>query len=114
MALPDLVREKANWLLARYCARRVPVHLGSRLRLQYRFRGNMVTIFERRPAFRSPGEWTRSAVAQFRFDPVTSLWTLYCRDRNTRWHRYAPAAASLDLRELLGEVDADPTGIFWG
>jgi hypothetical protein len=42
------------------------------------------------------------------------MWTLYFRDRNLRFHRYDLAAPSGSVAELLAEVDADPTGIFWG
>jgi hypothetical protein len=41
-------------------------------------------------------------------------WELYCLHRDLRWHSYQrmPRAKSFD--RLLREVDADPTGIFWG
>jgi len=53
-------------------------------------------------------------VAQFRFRPEDSNWLLYWADRNSRWHAYGDLEPSIDLDELLGEVDRDPTGIFWG
>ena len=114
MALPEETREKVEWILARYCARRVPMRARDQIQLGYRFRGNSVTPFERRPAVRDSSIWTKSAVARFRFDPLPSLWTLYCRDRNTRWHRYGEVHPRPDLNDLLREVDEDPTGIFWG
>jgi hypothetical protein len=114
MALPENVRETAAWKLAMYCERRVPQSVRDHIQLQYRFRGNSVTLFERRPALLEPGIWTEFAVAQFRFDPGTSRWTLYCRDRNGRWHGYDKVDASSDLADLLREVDEDSTGIFWG
>ena len=103
-----------EWKLALYCERRIPRRVRDQIQLGYRFRGNSVTLFERRPAILEPSVWTESAVAQFRLDPETSLWTLYCRDRNGRWHRYGEVDSRPDLADLLREVDEDPTGIFWG
>lgn len=58
--------------------------------------------------------WVRLSVAQFRYDPDAKLWTLYCADRNGRWHIYDDVDPSPDLVPLIEEVEADPTGIFWG
>jgi hypothetical protein len=41
-------------------------------------------------------------------------WRLYCQHRDLRWHAYQALAAASSFAKLLGEVDADPTGIFWG
>ncbi|MBI4321484.1 MAG: DUF3024 domain-containing protein [Chloroflexi bacterium] len=39
---------------------------------------------------------------------------LYWADRNGRWHLYDDREPSRDLADLLIEVNADPTGIFFG
>src|SRR3990172_6645364 len=70
--------------------------------------------FEHRPVFRVPSKWTNSKVAQFRYDSASNNWTLYCSDRNGRWHRYTRKRPTEDISKLLLEVDRDPTGIFWG
>ena len=114
MALPEDVRAKAAETLSTYCSARVPDKYKDKLRLGFRFRGNSVTLFEGRPAFTRPDIWIDSVVAQFRYDAETKLWTLYCADRNSRWHKYWDFDPSPDLMALLAEVDADPTGIFWG
>lgn len=59
-------------------------------------------------------EWTRLSVAQFRYDAETRHWRLYCADRNSHWHEYDDRDQSERLEDLIAEVDADPTGIFWG
>ncbi len=53
-------------------------------------------------------------IAQLRFDPDSDTWSLYCCDRNERWFPYFDTDPSRDVRPLLAEIDADPTGIFWG
>jgi hypothetical protein len=99
----------------------VPESVRNEVQLEVAFRGNTATIFERRPPFLSSfipasrnEEWTRLSVAQFRYDTATRRWALYCADRNSRWHVYDDLDPSERLEDLIAEVDADPTGIFWG
>jgi hypothetical protein len=70
-------------------------------------------MFEERPDTLRPTEWSRMVVAQFRYDPPTAHWSLYCADRNVRWHLYDEIGPTKDIGLLLREVDEDPTGI-WG
>lgn len=52
-------------------------------------------------------------IAQLRFDPASARWTLFWADRNDRGHLYdliEPGTAG----QLLGEIENDPTCIFWG
>jgi hypothetical protein len=79
-------------------------------------RGTTVTIVEWRPPWRADlgPEWSRFPIAQLRYDPTTTEWTLYWRDRNLRWHRYDRIAPVSHVDPLLAEIDADPTAIFWG
>jgi len=41
-------------------------------------------------------------------------WTLYWADRNSRFQRYWECDPSSHVRDLLAEIDDDPTYIFWG
>ena len=41
-------------------------------------------------------------------------WTLYWRGSDERWHAYEDTKPSRDVQPLLAEIEADPTGIFWG
>jgi len=114
VALSEVVRRLAEEKLGKYCRERVPPHLKNEVRLGYKFRANTVTLFEERRPFGLPLEWVNIPVAQFRFDSKRKEWTLYCADRNSRWHEYLDTEPTPDLDRLLGEVDEDPTGIFWG
>jgi len=114
--LPWDVRTRAELDLRQYCEKRVPDRVRHQVRLEFEIRGLNVTLVERRVPWRprsSDEPWTRLAVARFRYDPDSACWALDWRDRNERWHPYdrKPTAA---LGELLAEVDADPTAIFWG
>ncbi len=53
-------------------------------------------------------------VAQLRYDASSRQWSLYCCDRNERWWPYDNLGPSASIDPLLAEIDADPTGIFWG
>ena len=114
MALPELVKLSVEKKLSEYCRKKVHPHVADRLRIGFRFRGNIVTLFESRPYFDDSSKWVDIVVAQFRFDPKTAMWTLYWPDRNSRWHYYVDLDPSSTFEKLLKEVDEDPTRIFWG
>jgi hypothetical protein len=114
MALPSFNRSLVEAKLKEYCERRIPIHARSSVRLTYNIRGNSVTLNEERPLFTDPSKWVATAVAQFRFNPHTSEWTLYCADRNSRWHDYTESDPDPKIEALLKAVDEDVTGIFWG
>ena len=100
-----------------FCESRLPEELKDELRLECSRRGNSITITEQRPPW-NPAlvgtEWTSMKVAQLRFDPSSERWSLYCRDRNERWLPYDGIGPTAGVEPLLAEIDADPSGIFWG
>jgi hypothetical protein len=114
MALSDTVKHQADDIMAAYCERRVPAHVRDQVRMHHEFRGDTVTLFEDRPCWDNPKEWSRMPIAQFRFNKNTGKWTLYCADRNSKWHLYDIAEPSSNLETLLRAVDEDRTGIFFG
>jgi hypothetical protein len=115
MPLPLLVKTLAEKKINAFCMKRVPEHILDKVRLSYKFRGNSVTIFENRAPWREGmKEWSSLAVAQMRYEEKTGKWTLYCADRNDKWHEYYDIDSTKDIDKLLREIDEDPTGIFWG
>jgi hypothetical protein len=94
--------------------KRIPPDIRDKVTLTFEFRDNSVTLFENRPRWNEPSQWTHSAIAQFRFEPSTGNWTLYCVDRNSKWHIYQGLESTKRFDVLLNEVDHDPTGIFFG
>ena len=114
MPLPELIRQDVEAKLTSYCGNRVPAHLRDEIRVGFELRGNAVTLFEERPHWKDKSKWVHRVVAQFRFDPSKRQWTLYCADRNSRWHRYPDPPPSKLVDSLLKEVDLDSTGVFWG
>ncbi len=103
-------------LVATYCATKVPAEHDDKLRIEYKVRGNTITISECRPPWREGigPDWTRMRICTFEWDPGTRLWTLYARDRNDRRLEYPFIEPARDLVSLISELDNDPTCIFWG
>jgi len=116
MAIPDPERTVATEQIDAFCQSRIPVELHDKVRLEHTVRGDAITIVERRPPWRAGlgPEWTSSDIARLRFDPESQLWSLDWKDSSDRWHPYEGVPPSADVAPLLAEIDADPTGIFWG
>jgi hypothetical protein len=53
-------------------------------------------------------------IARLRYTKASKTWTLYWRDRNSRFHRYDRIEPSANVGALIDEIDYDPTGIFCG
>ena len=89
-ALPisSFLKKRVSKLLAEYCDKRTPASISDQLELRFRPDGNSVVLYERRPHWKRPGEWTEGGVAKFRYFVGRQKWALYCRDRYERWHRY--------------------------
>ena len=101
----------------RWCRDRAPEHVRDEVRVEVDVADRHLTIVECRPPWRANrgAVWTRFPIVRLRYVKSTSVWSLYWRDRNLRFHAYdllAPTEASVE--ELLAELDHDPTAIFWG
>jgi hypothetical protein len=111
MAVPELALAK----IRRFCEERTPPGLRDQMRLEATTRGNSVTIADWRPLWLGePGEWISTPVAQLRYEPTSTRWTLYWVDSNGRWHRYDDLAPTRNVEALTREIDHDPTCIFFG
>jgi len=114
MPMSETVKHHADLLLIAFCELRVPQEVRDQVKMSHEFRANTVTLFEDRPRWNKPSEWVHMPIAQFRFDTKSGRWTLYCADRNSRWHLYELVSPTSNLGVLIREVDKDPTGIFFG
>lgn len=114
MPLSEFTQRLVEKKLAKYCSGRIPEHSRHQVKLTYKIRGNSVTLIEERPYFKDPSTWTQSPIAPFRFNDQTKKRSLYCRDRNGKWHFFRIFKPSADFEDLLKDVDRDRTGIFWG
>jgi DUF3024 family protein len=112
--IPEPQRTRIAELLTDYCEATVPQHVRDKVRLSFRMEGNVIDLFELRPAFQAPRKWQEEGVARFRYVQSRGVWRLYCEFSDLRWHEYEPFFEARTFDELLTEVDRDPTGIFWG
>lgn len=114
MALTETQEAQVRKQLTEYCARRIPAAVRAKVRVGYRIERGAVVLYEERPAFRPPHGWQEMVVAKFTYVGTQREWRLYCQHRDLRWHTYQALPAASSFATLLAEVDADPTGIFWG
>ena len=100
--------------IRKYCRARVPPSFRDQIRIEAAVRGSSVSIYECRPPWHPDlTEWSKVRVAQLRYSANTHHWSLYWADRNGRWHRYDDLEPG-PVNNLLCEIEADPTCIFWG
>lgn len=100
----------------RWCAAKVPEDALYQVRVECEVQPRYLTIVERRAPWRPElgPEWTRLPVARLHYTKASCTWTLYWRDRNSKFHVYDLIRPADNIAELLAEIDRDPTGIFWG
>jgi hypothetical protein len=100
----------------RWCEQRVPAHVRDQMRVECDVAPRHLTIVECRPPWRpqAGSDWTRFPIARLRYTKTSGRWSLFWRDRHLRFHAYDRLAPSVHVDDLLREVDADPTTIFWG
>ena len=114
MALSEFTIRLIEAKLTEFCDRRIPIDIREEVDLIFKIARDKVTLIETRPYFREPTRWMENPVAQFRFDDKTKKWTLYCLDKNSRWHHYDLIEPSADFDDMLKALDNDAAGIFWG
>jgi hypothetical protein len=114
MAFSELELKAIENTVGALCRRRSPAQFASELRVVYEVEGHSVSVFEERPAWRNPGEWTRMGVARFRYVRSQGKWMLYWMRRDLKWHAYDPETPRRGLVTLVGVVDEDAYGAFFG
>ena len=115
MPIPDAIRTEAESHLDHYCVGLIPKHAQDKARIGYIVMGMAITLSEQRPHWKDKTIWTKSDIARARYSKTDGEWTLYCQDRNSKWHAYEPLPPPTpDFGAMLKEIDEAPTGIFWG
>lgn len=109
----DVARVK-RWVAARNDD--LPPRPDDVVRIELDIDPRALTAYECRPPWREDfgPEWSRTPIARFRYTQSRREWALYWADRHSRFHRYERVDPTPNVETLLAEVDADPTGIFWG
>jgi Protein of unknown function (DUF3024) len=102
--------------LERYFADRIPAHVRDQIRNEVTTRGTAVTLWECRPPWRADvgAEWTRTKIAQLRYDPEHLTWTMFWADQHDKWLAYPGTPPTANFDRVIEEIDRDPYACFWG
>lgn len=114
MAFSEIELKFIENTVGNMCNRRSPVHLSDQLRTVYVVKGHDVTVYEERPRWNNPQEWSSEGIAKFKYTRKQNVWTLYWMRQDLKWHLYEPFSESTTIERLVAEVDKDPYGAFFG
>lgn len=109
--LDPFTRKRIEKIMNQYIDEKVPKHIRDQIRLNYKIRGNNVTLVEERPAFMSK-EWVELDIAQFRLE--SGQWKVYWRDSKKKWHWVDDITPVGNFETQLMIVEEDTRGMFWG
>lgn len=71
-------------------------------------------LFEIRPQWNDPTKILELPFAKLRFVKSSKIWKLYWRRASGKWEAYRPQPESTNVQELLGEIENDTYGCFFG
>lgn len=114
MALTDIERLKVEKTVGSLCSEKTPQHLKNQLRFEYKIEKQSVIMYEVRPAWKNPSEFTRMPLAKLTYVRSENLWKLYWQRASGKWVSYEPKESSADLEDLVGEIGKDAHGCFFG
>lgn len=100
--------------VGKMCKQRSPAHLHDQLRTVFEVKGYDVTVYEERPGWDNPQQWSSLPVAKLKYTRKDNVWKLYWMRRDMKWHLYEMPRGTKNLEPLLEEVDNDPHGAFFG
>jgi hypothetical protein len=114
LVFSEIELKRIEGIVAPFCRRRSPAHARDQVRTEYRVKGHEVLIVEVRVVWDDPTRWTELGVAKLKFNRKTGEWKLFWQRASLKWQVYEPLAESRDLAVLVGEVDRDRHGCFFG
>ncbi|WP_051286840.1 DUF3024 domain-containing protein [Paenibacillus taiwanensis] len=108
--MDEFTKAKVKKIMDGYVKDKIPKHLQNQIKINYKIRGNNVTLIEERPAFRSE-QWVQHDIAQLRRE--NELWKVYWKDSKKRWHFIDDIEPNESFEEQLEIIDHDKNRIFW-
>ncbi len=101
--------------IRRWCASRVTGEAVKQVRVVGAVDGRHVVIAEERPPWDGAegAPWESYPLARLTYVVSTRSWKLEVSTDGDRFRKY-PELPSGSLDEVLGEIDEDPTFVFWG
>ena len=114
MAIPPVQRQLAEKQIEYYCKTKIPKEIQNEIQLKYSVRGNSFTLMESRPKWDDGSEWIDMKIAKMTFDIKSMKWKLYWSNQHQNFFSYDGLSPKTEIKDLLKEINEDPTCIFWG
>ena len=114
MGLTDIEIQRVKKVVGGLCSEKTPHSLKNELRFEYEIENQNVIIYEVRPAWDNPSEFTRMPMAKLTYVKSENIWKLYWPRASGKWEIYEPKKSSKDLGELVTEINKDTHGCFFG
>jgi hypothetical protein len=114
MPFNDIEIQRIKKEVGGLCSKRTPEHQKDKLRFEYEIEKQNVIICEIRPMWNDPSEITKLSVAKLTYVISNNIWKLYWQRANGKWLRYETSKSTVDLGDLVQEIDADIYGCFFG
>ena len=114
MALTDIEVQRVKKIVGGLCSEKSPDEFKNELRFEYEIEKQNVVMYEVRPAWDNPSEFTRMPMAKLTYVKSENIWKLYWPRASGKWESYEPKRSSKDLGELVAEINKDTHGCFFG
>ena len=115
MALSEFEIKRCEKKVDKYIEkRRPPEHIRNKFDLAFRIEGQSVLLFEVREVWNRPGKKIESPFAKATYVKKHTIWKIYWRRADNKWHRYEPDPEVKQIEEFLAVVERDEYGCFWG
>lgn len=100
----------------RWAEGKTPPEFRDQMRVEVERKPRGFVVFEcQAPCTDDAGaEWIRMPIARLDYAEDRNEWALFWVDSDDGFHRYDLLDPTTQVTELLDEIDADPTCIFWG
>jgi hypothetical protein len=97
-----------------WAQRRPPIHMRDQVREGQRFTGHSIELFIVRPAYQRPGEQFEEPIAKVQFVGSRSIWRIFWKRADNKWHGYTPHPEADTLAAALHVIDEDANNCFFG
>ena len=114
MGFNEIDLRRIEKVVGGFCTERIPDHLRTQVKVFYEVRGHEVKIIESRPTLTGGHLWAESPIAKLKYDPTKMEWELFWSRASGKWVKYHDLKPARDLKSLISEIEADPSGVFYG
>lgn len=114
MAFSEFEKKRVEKIVGAFCENRVPERVRDQLKNGYRVENQSIFLFESRPRWDDPKEWLDLDFAKITYVKIRGIWKLYWKRASGKWKSYEPHSESRKIEDLIGTIDEDLYGCFFG